>query len=182
MPCRCTALRTDNHEHDARTVQCLVHRPTLIAEMAENKPNLLGFHREQRVHADVTTHRNPTMHSNTPIPAPRTEAWGFWGTMHEQAEAAWPLAIAAIAETTGESPEAARAFLDSRHGRHFADEVRNRLHADDTLDAAVRFATSRWMSWTIGRRMGREYDIPHDLPYLIGLTIHCALAEEASDA
>ena len=122
------------------------------------------------------------MHSNTPIPASSNEAWGFFGTMHEHAEAAWPLAIVAVADATGESFEAARAFLDSRHGRHFADEVRNRLHAGDTLDAAVRSATTQWMAWTVSRRMGREYDIPHGLPYLIGLTIHCALAEEASDA
>jgi hypothetical protein len=62
------------------------------------------------------------------IPAPHTEAWGFWGTMHVHAAAAWPLAIVTTAETIGESYEAVRAFLDSRHGRHFADEVRNQLH------------------------------------------------------
>ena len=122
------------------------------------------------------------MHSHTPIPASRNDAWGFWNTMDTQAEAAWPLAIVAIADATGESFEAARAFLDSRHGRHYADDVRNCLHAGDALDAAVRSATARWMAWTIRRKMGREYDIPHGLPYLIGLTIHCALAEEASDA
>ena len=120
--------------------------------------------------------------TNTAIPATENESWGFWGTMRGYASVAWPLAMTAIADATGESFEAARAFLDSRHGRHFADEVRNRLHAGDTLDAAVRSATTQWMAWTVSRRMGREYDIPHGLPYLIGLTIHCALAEEASDA
>lgn len=119
------------------------------------------------------------MQTEPKIPAPYTEAWGFWGTMHEHAVAAWPLAIVTIAETTGESYEAVRAFLDSRHGRHFADEVRNRLHAGDGLDEAVRLATARWMTWNINRRTSRQYDIPRGLPYLLGMVIHCGIAEDA---
>ena len=122
------------------------------------------------------------MHSNTPIPAPSNEAWGFWGTMHEHAEAAWPLAIVAIADATEESFEAARAFLDSRHGRHFADDVRNALHVGDALDQAIRSATSRWMGWRIGRGTSRLYGIPVNLPMLTGMVIHYGIAEEASDA
>lgn len=122
------------------------------------------------------------MYPHASIPAPQTEAWGFWGTMDEHAEAAWPLAIVAIAETTGESLDAARAFLDSRHGRHFADEVRDRLHAGDTLDAAVRCVTARWMSRTIDRTTSRNYDIPRGLPYLLGLTVCYGITEEAGDA
>ncbi len=73
------------------------------------------------------------MHSNKPIPATQNEAWGFWNTMHAHENAAWPLTIVAIAETNGESFDAARALLDSRHERHFAHDVRNRLHAGDAL-------------------------------------------------
>ena len=120
------------------------------------------------------------MHSNTHIPATQNAAWGFWNTMQAHANAAWPLAIVAITEATDESFDAVRAFLDSRDGRHFADEVRNRLHAGDGLDAAIRFATARWMHWTINRRTSRDYDIPRGLPYLLGLTIHYGIAENAT--
>lgn len=120
-----------------------------------------------------------TTHAHTDMPATRNEAYGFWGTMHEHAATAWPLAIITIAETTSESYDTVRAFLDSRHGRHFADDVRDRLHVGDRLDDAVRFATARWMAWTINCRTSREYDIPRGLPYLHGMVIHCGIAEDA---
>lgn len=31
------------------------------------------------------------MNTTTPILATRNDAWGFYGTMEEQAEAAWPI-------------------------------------------------------------------------------------------
>ena len=100
--------------------------------------------------------------------------------MHEHAAAAWPLAIITTAETTGESYEVVRAFLDSRHGRHFADEGRNRLHVGDGLDEAVRFATVRWTAWTINRWTSREFDTPCGLPYLLCMVTHCGIAENAT--
>ena len=52
-------------------------------------------------------------------------AWGFWGTISRDAKAdeAWPLAVTAIARVTGCPDHAVRDFLDSRHGRHFGDDV-----------------------------------------------------------
>lgn len=122
------------------------------------------------------------MHSNSLIPTTCNDAWGFWNTMQAHAEAAWPLAIVAIAETTGESFQSARAFLDSPHGRHFADDVRNALHAGGALDHAIRSATSRWMRRRIGRSTSRIYGIPMNLPMLAGLVVHHRIADEASDA
>ena len=66
------------------------------------------------------------------IPASQNEAWGFWGTMNEHAAAAWPLAMTAIADATGQPLESVRIFLDSRHGRHFADDVQNGLYRGQT--------------------------------------------------
>ena len=65
--------------------------------------------------------------TNTNIPATQDEAWGFCGTMNEHASGAWPLAMSAISDATGQPIESARIFLDSRHGRHFADDVQNGL-------------------------------------------------------
>ena len=122
------------------------------------------------------------MTTTTQIPATQNNTWGFWGTMGEHAAAAWPLAMTAIADATGESLESVRIFLDSRHGRHFADDVQNGLHRGQTLADAINAATQQWMGWTIGRQTSKDYGIPRGLPYLTGFVIHCAIADEAMRA
>lgn len=117
------------------------------------------------------------MNTTTQIPAPTVTDWGFFGTMNEQAEAAWPLAMIAISDATGQPLESVRTFLDSRHGRHFADDVQNGLYAGATLADAIKAATQRWMGWTIGRSTSKQYGIPKGLPYLTGFVIHCEITE-----
>ena len=58
-------------------------------------------------------------------PETRNPDWGFFGTIRHHADpaAAWPLALAAITTATGCTDEQVRAFLDSRDGRHFADDA-----------------------------------------------------------
>lgn len=113
------------------------------------------------------------------IPATQNDAWGFFGTMNEHAEVAWPIAMAAISDATCQPLESVRVFLDSRHGRHFADSVLNQMHHGANLDAAIADATQEWMGWTIGRITSKEYGIPRGLPYLTGFVIHCEIVEEA---
>jgi hypothetical protein len=119
------------------------------------------------------------MNATTPIPATQNDTWGFYGTMNEQAEAAWPLAMTAISDATCQPLESVRTFLDSRHGRHFADDVQNGLYTGATLADAIAQATQRWMSWTIGRQTAKQYGIPKGLPYLTGFVIHCEIVEES---
>ncbi len=119
------------------------------------------------------------MNATSQIPAPQNDAWGFYGTMNEQADAAWPLAMTAISDATCQPLESVCAFLDSRHGRHFADDVQNGLFAGATLSDAIEQATQRWMGWTIGRSTSKEYGIPKGLPYLTGFVIHCEIIEES---
>lgn len=112
------------------------------------------------------------------------EAWGFFGTMRHHADPAeaWALALPAVAvatdATTDATTDAARAFLDSRHGRHFADDVANGLFAGLGLAAAIDAAVARWMGWTITHRTSRETGIPAGLPYLTGLVIHQEIMAE----
>ena len=108
----------------------------------------------------------------------KNESWGFYGTMQEQAEAAWPVAMAAISNSTGEGGESVRAFLDSRHGRHFADDVLNFLLDGKSLEQAVAAAVQRWMKWRINVKTSVEYGIPHRLPYLTGFVIQSGILEE----
>jgi hypothetical protein len=110
-------------------------------------------------------------------PATRNEAWGFWGTMQEQAEAAWPLAMTTIADATGEDPDAVRAFLDATHGRHFADDVRSAMYQGQPLPDAINAVAQQWMSWKISRATSVRHGIPRGLPYLTGLVIHCGTLE-----
>ncbi len=119
------------------------------------------------------------MNRTQPIPATSNPEWGFWGTMEEQAEAAWPLALMAVSEATQQPLESSKTFLDSRHGRHFADDIRSGLHQGLELAPAITATCQRWMGWTIGRQTSKEYGIPRGLPYLTGFVIHCEIAEES---
>lgn len=104
--------------------------------------------------------------------------WGFWGTMQEHAPAGWPIASTAIATATGCEPEQVRAFLDSRHGRHFADDVQNALYVGATLKDAIDQATAKWMGWTIGRITAKEAGFPRGIPYLTGFVVQAAIDDE----
>ena len=65
---------------------------------------------------------------NATIPATQNDAWGFWGTMGDHASVAWPLAVRAVSDATGEDAEVVRAFLDSRFGRHFRVDGGRAVH------------------------------------------------------
>ena len=119
------------------------------------------------------------MNTNQQMPATQNDVWGYWGTMNEQANAAWPLAMTAISAATSQPLESVRVFLDSRHGRHFADEVQNGLYRGQTLQDAINAATQQWMGWKIGRQTSKDYGIPRGLPYLTGFVIHCEIVEES---
>jgi hypothetical protein len=151
--------------------------------LSKNDRESLGFASQQRVNGVIANTETDTdmepMMTTTQIPATQNEAWGFWGTMNDQAEAAWPIAMTAISDATYQPLDSVRAFLDSRHGRHFADDVLNGLHAGANLQEAIHAATQRWMGWSIGRLTSKQHGIPKGLPYLTGFVIHCEIIEEA---
>ena len=148
---------------------------------SRNDRESLGFHFEQRVNGVIAKTDTEPMMSTTQqaqIPAAMNEAWGFWGTMNNQAATAWPIAMTAISDATYQPLDSVRTFLDSRHGRHFADDVLNDMHAGLNLQDAIQAATQRWMGWTIGRLTSKQHGIPKGLPYLTGFVIHCEIVEE----
>ena len=159
---------------------------TLMRQMTEQKAKdalLTARSTLERVNGVIANTETDTdmepMMTTTQIPATQNEAWGFWGTMNDQAQTAWPIAMTAISDATFQPLESVRAFLDSRHGRHFADDVLNGLHAGSDLPDAIHAATQRWMGWTIGRLTSKQHGIPKGLPYLTGFVIHCEIVEEA---
>lgn len=117
--------------------------------------------------------------TTTTIPATQNEAWGFFGTMNENAKTAWPVAMTAISDATCQPIESVRLFLDSRHGRHFADDVLNEIFRGHQIQQAIDTAVTRWMGWTIGLQTSKQYGIPKGLPYLTGFVIHCEVTDEA---
>ena len=121
--------------------------------------------------------------ANTNIPQTENREHGFFGTIshHADPERAWDIALAFIAGITGCSPDATRAFLDSRHGRHFADEVSNHLAAGKGLASAINAATATWMGWRISARTAHETGIPCGLPYLTGFAIHAEIEADTTD-
>ena len=119
------------------------------------------------------------MTTTNPMPTTQNDTWGFFGTMDEHAAAAWPLAMNAISDATGQPLDSVRIFLDSRHGRHFADDVQNGLFEGKILKDAIHAATQQWMGWTIGRQTSKDYGIPRGLPYLTGFVIHCDITDES---
>ena len=130
----------------------------------------------------------------TPLPT-RNEAWGFFGTMRsegESPETAWDIASRLIAEATeaeqGYGPEGVRDFLDSRDGRHFADQVASAIHRRArglrvregiSLRDCITETVELQMRWTISRDIEREHGIPRGLPYLTGWVHHYAILAEA---
>ena len=150
--------------------------------LSKNDRESLGLHALQRVNgviANTDTEPMMTTIQQAKIPATMNPDWGFFESLRDQAEIAWPIAMTAISDATYQPLESVRAFLDSRHGRHFADDVLNGLHAGSDLQEAIHAATQRWMGWTIGRLTSKQHGIPKGLPYLTGFVIHCEIVEEA---
>lgn len=107
--------------------------------------------------------------TNSTLPT-ANEAWGFFGTSgtFADADAAWAIAFPAVLAATEGTSEGVRDFLDSRHGRHFADDVHNGIHTGLDLEGAIGAAITRWMGWKIDRTTARDHGIPKGLPYLTG--------------
>ena len=99
----------------------------------------------------------------------------------------WTLASRLIAEAIHADSEdemsGIRDFLDSRMGRHFADDVvGNMTGCGIGLEAAIGSAIRRWQGWRIDRQTEREHGIPAGLPYLTGWVQHFAVTAAMEDA
>ncbi len=120
--------------------------------------------------------------STTTLPS-ANEAGGFFGAMqHGGADPvqSWIAASAMIVAATGASPEGVRNFLDSRHGRHFADDVLSRLTelGPHRLQEAIEATVARWQAWRISRQTSRDEGIPRGLPHLAGWVGHFQILDE----
>ena len=123
----------------------------------------------------------------------RNEDFGFFGTItrcklrERRSAEVWTLAsrliAAAIGADSAEESIGIRDFLDSRLGRHFADDVTGALQggAPDS-EAAIKAAIRTWQDWRINRQTERDDGIPAGLPYLTGWVQHFAVIATMADA
>jgi hypothetical protein len=111
----------------------------------------------------------------------KNEEWGFHGTMGKDAKTAWPIAMTVITDLLpGADEDAIRVFLDSSHGRHFADVVLNGMFYGAALQDAIQEAAGKWQNLKIGRFDAKDHGIPRGLPYLEAWIIHYGIMEEAA--
>jgi len=118
-----------------------------------------------------------------PILPSRNEDYGFFRALtvcperDRRSPEVWALASRLIAEAIHADSEdemiGIRDFLDSRIGRHFADDVvGNMTGCNIGLEAAIASAIRRWQGWRIDRATERSEGIPAGLPYLTGWVQH----------
>jgi hypothetical protein len=123
----------------------------------------------------------------------QNETFGFFGTVtncpHRDRPSAevWALAFSLIADAIHADSEDEMIgvwdFLDSRMGRHFADDVVDALQSGACDNVASITATiAKWQDWRISRRTQREEGIPAGLPYLTGWVQHFAITAAMENA
>jgi hypothetical protein len=123
----------------------------------------------------------------------RNEDFGFFGTItvcplrDRRSAEVWALASCMIAEAIRADSEdemiGIRDFLDSRMGRHFADDVvSNMTGCNIAPEPAIASAIRRWQDWRISRKTEREDGIPAGLPYLSGWVQHFSVAASMAES
>ena len=129
----------------------------------------------------------------TPAVLPsRNKDYGFFRTLtvcpqrDRTSDEVWMLASTLIAKaicaTTEEEMIGIRDFLDSRIGRHFAnDVVGNMVGCKIDSETAIRSAIRTWQDWRISRQLERDEGIPAGLPYLTGWVLHFAVAANMTE-
>ena len=76
-----------------------------------------------------------------------------------------------------------RDFLDSKMGRHFADEVIDALRSGEAnTKSALDTTIDKWMRRGINAQTEISHGIPEGLPHLEGWVTHYAILAETDDA
>ena len=132
------------------------------------------------------------MTNRTILPSQNT-AYGFYGTVTTcplrdcTSATFWTLASTLIAEAVNAQGEAEmigiRDFLDSKMGRHFADEVIDAMRtARTSTKAALEATIDKWQRRGISAQTEASHGIPEGLPQLEGWVVHFAILAETEDA
>jgi hypothetical protein len=112
----------------------------------------------------------------TAVEASQNARYGFWGTIALQVgpafvDTAWTDAMVQVAQATGCETWEVRAFLDSRYGRHFADDVSNEFARVGSVQRAIEEVVGRWMKRQVDERTRANFGIPRGVPYLTAVVV-----------
>jgi hypothetical protein len=128
-----------------------------------------------------------------PILPSCNEDYGFFSTLTQcplrdrRSAEVWTLASTLIAAAIRANSEdemiGIRDFLDSRMGRHFADDVvSNMTGCNIDSETAIRSSIRTWQDWRISRKTEAEEGVPEGLPYLTGWVQHFAVAAAMAES
>lgn len=128
-----------------------------------------------------------------PILPSRNEDHGFFSTLttcpqrDRRSVEVWVLASTLIAAAIRANSEdemiGIRDFLNSRMGRHFADDVvGNMVGCRIDSETAIKSSIRRWQDWRISRQTERCEGISAGLPYLTGWVQHFAIAAAMAES
>jgi hypothetical protein len=120
-----------------------------------------------------------------PVLPSLNESNGFFGAItacplrERRSSEVWALASTLIAKAVRARSEedriGIREFLDSRMGRHFADDVAGALESGVTnSETAIKSTIAKWQGWRICMQTQRLEGIQAGLPYLTGWVQHFA--------
>lgn len=97
------------------------------------------------------------------------EHYGFYGTINlynnTMAEAAWNTAISQLEAATGHYREDIGAWLDTRIGRHFADQVTSQIKMGADMETAIAATIEKWNKFKQNRHH-RSNGTPASATYL----------------
>lgn len=97
--------------------------------------------------------------SGAPHHVSRNEGYGFHGAIgshHRDQAQAFAVAHHVIRAKTNADSEHVRKFLDSVHGRHFADQVKEHMDQGHSLSSAVGQVADRHLQQRLGQREARR--------------------------
>jgi hypothetical protein len=144
-----------------------------LRDMIDHLRSALSFDAQSMALLQQVTHKNQCS-AKAPrlqdLPRPRNLSRGFWGTLGKagiEPAMAWPIALLALMDTSGEPLESISTFLDSRMGEQFARAVMVHTHAGAGIGRAVRLVTDDWMARPLDEIARLVYRLD-DLPFLVG--------------
>lgn len=88
------------------------------------------------------------------IPQTQNKMYGFYGTCDDAGlnpDEFWNAAVEQIHQITNECPQDIAIFLDSRSGRHFANDVISQFYRHKNQQVAIDLATKSWQCYPSGK-------------------------------
>ena len=127
-----------------------------LSDLADIYKQWANDDRQGKLEESVKEHKTFRKYLKESILQTQNEGWGFFGTItnefvhnsYANAKEAWKIAFQEVQKATGWTDVEVRVWLDSRDGRHFADQCADFGAANDMRDgisqAAKFYRERKW--------------------------------------